>query len=119
MFLKFESNTISDRLDEMALPFRGLLLSNVEKNFGIRLSMNLRIVGGFQPRYPCYTRSDKVSRKLVSLVFNPSRNKPLFLCVCSTSLLKTLWEKEKLLVTSNFFFSQCFLSVWRTICHFH
>ena len=25
--------------------------------------------------------------------------------VCSTSLLKTLWEKEKLLVTSNFSFS--------------
>ena len=24
--------------------------------------------------------------------------------VCSTSLLKTLWEKEKLLITNNFFF---------------
>ena len=32
-------------------------------------------------------------------------NKLWFLCVCSTSLLKTLWEKEKLLVTSNFSFS--------------
>ena len=32
-------------------------------------------------------------------------NKPLFLHVYSTSLLKTLWEKEKLLVTSNFSFS--------------
>ena len=30
---------------------------------------------------------------------------PWFLRVCSTSLLKTLWEKEKLLVTSNFSFS--------------
>ena len=28
-----------------------------------------------------------------------------FLRVCSASLLKTLWEKEKLLVTSNFTFS--------------
>ena len=27
------------------------------------------------------------------------------LLVCSTSLLKTLWKKEKLLVTSNFSFS--------------
>ena len=35
--------------------------------------------------------------------FNPFSNKPWFLRVCSTSLLKTLWEKEKLLVTSNFF----------------
>ena len=36
---------------------------------------------------------------------NPFLNKPWFLCVCSISLLKTLWEKEKLLVTSNFSFS--------------
>ena len=37
--------------------------------------------------------------------FNPFINKHWFLRVCSTSLLKTLWEKEKLLVTSNFSFS--------------
>ena len=47
---------------------------------------------------------------LVSLVpivssINPFPNKPWFLRVFSTSLLKTLWEKEKLLVTSNFSFS--------------
>ena len=36
---------------------------------------------------------------------NPFPNKPWFLRVCSTSLLKTQWEKEKLLVTSNFSFS--------------
>ena len=35
---------------------------------------------------------------------NPLPNKPRFLLVCSTSLLKTLWGKEKLLVKSNFFF---------------
>ena len=29
-------------------------------------------------------------------------NKPWFLLVCITSLLKTLWEKEKLLVNVNF-----------------
>ena len=32
-------------------------------------------------------------------------NKPWFLSVCSTSLLKTLWNKEKFLVMSNFSFS--------------
>ena len=37
--------------------------------------------------------------------FNPFPNKPWFLRVCWTSLLKTLWEKKKLLVTSNFSFS--------------
>ena len=36
---------------------------------------------------------------------NPFPNKPWFLRVCSISLLKTLREKEKLLVTSNFSFS--------------
>ena len=38
-------------------------------------------------------------------LINPFQNKPLFLRVCSRSLLKTLREKEKLLVTSNFSFS--------------
>ena len=39
-----------------------------------------------------------------SFLVNPFPNKPWFLRVCSTSLLKTLWKKEKLLVTSNFSF---------------
>ena len=38
-------------------------------------------------------------------IINPFPNKPWFLNVCSTSLVKTLWEKEKLLVMSNFSFS--------------
>ena len=51
---------------------------------------------------------------------NPFQNKPWFLRVCSTSLLKTLWEKEKLLVTSNFSFSpQRFLPTLGAFCHFH
>ena len=45
-----------------------------------------------------------------ALVFiNPFPNKPWFLRVYSTSLLKTLWEKEKLLVASNFSFSHSVL----------
>ena len=39
----------------------------------------------------------KISEKLL----NPFPNKPWFLHVSSTSLLKTLWEKEKLLVFST------------------
>ena len=39
--------------------------------------------------------------------FSPFPNKPWFLGVCRTSLLKTLLEKEKLLVKSNFSFSHC------------
>ena len=38
-------------------------------------------------------------------LLNSFPNKPWFLRVCSWSLLKTLWEKEKLLKMSNFSFS--------------
>ena len=48
-----------------------------------------------------------------------SSNDPWFLHVCSTNSLKTLWEKEKLIVTSNFSFSQYFLPSQRPIHHFH
>ena len=51
---------------------------------------------------------------------NPFPNKPWFLRVCSTGLLKTLWEKEKLLVMSNFSFSHSvFLRIWGTHLHFY
>ena len=46
---------------------------------------------------------------------NPFPNKPWFLLVCSTSLLKTLWEKEKLLITSNFSFSHSVFYVFREL----
>ena len=49
----------------------------------------------------------------LSLPINPLPNKLWFLRVRSTSLWKTLWEMEKLLVTSNFSF---FHSVCYPIC---
>ena len=33
------------------------------------------------------------------LLLNPFQNKPWFLRVCNTSLLKIMWEKEKLLLS--------------------
>ena len=47
----------------------------------------------------------KTNRTLVFSHITSFTNKPWFLCVCCTSLLKTLWEKKKLLLTSNFSFS--------------
>ena len=44
-----------------------------------------------------------IDKSQVCLV-NSFPNKPRFLRVYSTSIMKTLWEKEKLLVTSNFSF---------------
>ena len=40
---------------------------------------------------------------------NPFPNKPWVLCVCSTNLLKTLWENVQFLL-----FPQCFLPIRRT-----
>ena len=51
---------------------------------------------------------------------NPFPNKPWFLRVYILNLLKTPWEKEKLLVTSNFSFSHdVFYLFGRTLCRFH
>ena len=53
-------------------------------------------------------KNKKRESKLRCLVYkrvNPFPNKPLFLRFYNTSLSKTLWEKKKLLVTSNFYFS--------------
>ena len=54
----------------------------------------------------------------MTLAVNPFPNKPWFLRVCCICLLKTLWVKEKLLVTSNFSFSHCFQPILRTFSLF-
>ena len=59
----------------------------------------------------------KFSADNEELPFNPFPNKPWVLCVCSTSFMKILWEKEKLLIDSNFSFPKCFLPVWKTFFH--
>ena len=47
---------------------------------------------------------------------NPFPNKPWFLHDCSISLSKTLWEKDKVLVTSNFSFSHCVFYPFGKFC---
>ena len=47
---------------------------------------------------------------------NPFPNKPWFLSVCRTSLLKTLWENQKLQVTSNFSFSRSVFYPFGELC---
>ena len=58
-----------------------------------------------------FCRTNRVETQYMYLFINPFSNKPWFLRVCRTSLLKTQWENE----TSNFSFSH----FWRTFCHFH
>ena len=42
------------------------------------------------------------SKSFFLMVVNPFPNKPWFLCVCSISLLKTLWEKEEIARNEQF-----------------
>ena len=49
-----------------------------------------------------------------------SQISPVFYVSAGHVFLKTPWEKEKLLLTSNFSFSHCvFLPVWRSFFHVH
>ena len=52
------------------------------------------------------TRMKKKPRVTYEDSFNSFPNKPWFLRLCITSLVKTLLEKEKLLIMSNFSFSR-------------
>ena len=54
------------------------------------------------------TRVVKTLKVAFNSSFDPFPIKSWSLHGYSRSLLKTLWEKEKLLITSNFSFSQCF-----------
>ena len=65
----------------------------------------------YQPFYSTtkfFLKAQSLGRLNSVLFVSPFQNKPLFLCVCSSSLLKTLWQKEKLLVMSNFSFHGVF-----------
>ena len=55
----------------------------------------------------------------VSMWFNPLLHRYSFKRISNRQLLKTLWEKKKLLVTSNFFFSlECFQLIQITVSPF-
>ena len=74
------------------------------------ITMTLNVSGFFLSLIYNFYTFNNINIYLSPTVFteallNPFPNKPWFLRVCSTCLLKTLWEKEKLLVTSNFSFT--------------
>ena len=65
-----------------------------------------------------WTDRQKANSSILHKTFNPFPNKPWFLRVCSISLLKTVGKGEIAHNEQFLLFSQCFLSVWRTFCHF-
>ena len=77
--------------------------SDLDQNYPQKVS-SLRIGKSLHKSYIIILYS--IVTILILISFNPFPNKPWFLRVCSISVLKTLWVKEKLLVTSNFSFSR-------------
>ena len=60
-----------------------------------------------------WTHNHQVTSPTRSALSNPGfPNKPCFLHICSTNVFKTLWKKEKLLVTSNFSFYHSVFSLF-------
>ena len=67
-----------------------------------------------------FSLSHSVFKSCLPQACEPFPKQSLVLRVCSTSLLKTWWEKEQLLITSSFSFSHSvFYPFWRTFCHFY
>ena len=62
----------------------------------------------YHKEYTCEIHSSIIYHSKVMANVNPFPNKTWFLRVCRISLLKTLWEKEKLLEMSNFSFPTMF-----------
>ena len=99
----------------------GKFSKRVENTVGKRRNCSLRAISPFPTVFSkdlyfrhvktraCFWKGSKTCGLAPSHQINPFPDKPRFLRVCSTRLLKTLWEKEKLLVMSNFSFSHCFL----------
>ena len=74
----------------------------------------------FSEKVDVAEKGKKKKKILVTII--PFPNKPWFSqsLVCSRSLLKTLLEKEKMLVTSNFSFSHSiFYHLGKRVGHFH
>ena len=81
------------------------LSDGVEKSLGMFMFGLFNLVWFVDAASPA--QQSRVLRNILGIHYeiNPFPNKPWFLRVCSTGLLKTLSEKEKLLITSNFSFS--------------
>ena len=88
-------------------PWQMTLTLKLRKGFhqGIYMWSMKALSLAIQKLWPMYKLDEYIHYKKGNLCINPFPNKPWILRVCSVSLLKTLQEKEKLLIKSNFSFS--------------
>ena len=97
-----------------------LTVSYLSQNQMVSIFLSIRFGHYFIIITPVLANKTLVKRVIM---FNSFPNKPWFLLVCSTSLLKKkkkkLWEKGEIARNEQFLLLQCFLSFWRTFFHFH
>ena len=94
-----KSESISDNLNRFLCVLFALFLNLSNRESRSEIDNHKSDVSYFKPFiFILYCPSDLWN-------FNLFPNKPRFLHVCSTSLLKTVWEKGKLLIMSNVSFS--------------
>ena len=95
------TNQPTNQASQYKIQFLSPLLYNQKKKRQTSTTKNSLI----QCHATLYCKCSNIFEYVTGKRVNPFPKKACFLRVCSTSLLKTLWEKEKLLVTSNFSFS--------------
>ena len=85
---------------------------------GLRISDNGNIFSFSNNVFKALLSLGYGNSALFSKGFNPFPNKSWFLHVCYTNILKTLQEKEKFLVMSNFCFSHIIFILFRELSAF-
>ena len=101
--LPFESGyTLYDRMATFWSKYHWIFTLSSANAFNSSRTKLFSLSGkGLNMFYATFNSISVLSR----IAINRFPNKPWCVRVCSKSLLKTLWETEKLLVTSNFSFS--------------
>ena len=87
----------------------GKVLKTLSKISCIKETKKMMVIGFFSISHNVFYCFKDISLHLNNSMFS----KVYFLRVLIP------FPKQKLLITSNFSFSQCFLPVWRTFYHFH
>ena len=79
--------------------------TNFDDNIALKIikerQKNIKTDKHFVDFYDIFFHRERKSSK-GGYILNPFPNKPWFFCVCSTSLLKTLWEKREIAHNKQF-----------------
>ena len=111
-------NVFADNNINVTQGFRFIVFESVEKFVGERENAGNHNFLLFQQHFQKASFGSLITRDCLEKGLPFPKQSLVFTCLQYKSL-KTLWKKQKSLVMSNLYFSQCFLSNWTTFYHFH